>query len=69
MPGAYLYAWCKDPPKWVKLLTTEEGKLIIDPSEIFENEPTIDQHGKAPDSDWAHRHEIDVDIHHVKYTD
>jgi len=37
--------------------------LIIDPSEIFENDPTDNEHGKAPDSDWAHDHAADMTKH------
>ncbi len=64
MPGAYLFGWDKEAKEWVKLLCTDEGKLIIDPSEIFENDPTDNEHGKGPDSDWAHDHEVDRDAHH-----
>jgi len=69
MSGAYLYGWCTDPEGWVKVLVTEGGKLIIDPSEIFENDPTDDEHGKAPDSDWAYEHKNDASAHHERYTD
>jgi len=69
MPGAFLHGWDVDNNKWVKLLSNAEGKLIIDPSEIFENDPTCDEHGKAPDSDWACEHESDPNAHHEEYTD
>jgi len=68
MPGAYLYGWDATDEEWVKLVCNDAGKLIIDPSEIFENDPTDDEHGKAPDSDWAHDHDADVSAHHVKFT-
>ncbi len=69
MPGAYLYGWCDDPAGWVKCLVTEQGKLIIDPTEIFEDDPTDNEHGKAPTSNWAHDHEELTTAHHAKYTD
>ncbi|MBA7471393.1 hypothetical protein ES707_06699 [subsurface metagenome] len=69
MPGAYLYGWCDDPAGWVKCLVTETGKLIIDPTEIFEDDPTDNEHGKAPTSNWAHDHEELTTAHHAKYTD
>ncbi|MBA7587580.1 hypothetical protein ES708_29611 [subsurface metagenome] len=72
MPGAYLYGWEQTGPDtgiWHKLICNNEGKLIIDPSEIFENDPTDNEHGKAPDSDWAYEHAADLVIHHVKYTE
>lgn len=55
--------WDKEHGVWVKCQVTEEGKLIIDPSEIFENVPTDNEHGKAPDSDWAYDHEANPTIH------
>lgn len=69
MPGAYLYGWVDNVTQWVKLKCTAEGKLVIDPSEIFENVPTDNEHGKAPDSDWAYDHEDAPDSHHERYTD
>jgi len=63
MPGAGLYGWDNTTKKWLKLVCNSEGKLIIDPSEIFENDPTDNEHGKAPDSDWAHDHAADMTKH------
>ena len=57
MPNkVWLYGWDTVTAAWVPLLANAAGKLIIDPSEIFENDPTDDEHGKAPDSDWAYEH-------------
>lgn len=64
MPGAYLWGWCDDPAGWVKILVTPGGKLIIDPTEIFEEVPTDGEAGKAPTSNWAHDHDADPDAHH-----
>lgn len=65
MPGANLYGWEPVSGKWLKLICNDEGKLIIDPSEIFEVDPTEDEHGKAPDSSWAFDHKADEDAHHT----
>lgn len=54
---ACLYAWDDSVNGFIKLKCNSDGKLIIDPSEIFENNPTDNEHGKAPDSDWAYEHE------------
>jgi len=67
--GVYLYGWDATNEVWRKVLINDEGKLIIDPSEIFENDPTDNEHGKAPDSDWAFEHKADADAHHEEYTD
>jgi len=69
MPGAYLFGWDDEHKKWVKVLANSEGKLIIDPSEIFEEDPTDGEVGKAPTSNWAHDHEADASAHHGRYTD
>jgi hypothetical protein len=60
MPGAYLYGWDSAAEVWVKLLANADGKLIIDPSEIFEDPPTDGETGKAPTSNWAHDHPLIV---------
>jgi len=49
----HLWGWYKDAGQWVKCLVDESGKLIIDPTDIFESDPTENEHGKAPDSSWA----------------
>jgi len=67
--GVYLYGWDATNEVWRKVLINDEGKLIIDPSEIFEDPPTEDEHGKAPASSWAFDHEADPDAHHEEYTD
>jgi len=66
MGGSYLYGWDEAGECWRKILINSEGKLIIDPSEIFENDPTDNEHGKAPDSDWAYEHENNASVHHSK---
>ncbi|MBA7568165.1 hypothetical protein ES708_09886 [subsurface metagenome] len=62
--GVKIWGWDKPNKKWVPILVNEDGKLIIDPTEIFEDEPTDNEMGKAPTSNWAHDHEALPDIHH-----
>ena len=54
---------------WRKLVCNPEGKLIIDPSEILEDDPTDGEVGKAPTSNWAHDHAALPAVHHERYTD
>lgn len=61
------YGW--DGSGWVEMLVNSDGKLIIDPTEILEDDPTDNEHGKAPTSDWAYEHKNDEDAHHTRYTD
>jgi len=68
MAQASLYGWDATNEVWRKLICNEDGKLIIDPTEIFEDEPTDNEHGKAPTSNWAHDHAVDEDAHHSKTT-
>jgi hypothetical protein len=69
MAEATLMGWDNDAGVWRKILVNSEGKLIIDPSEIFEDPPTEDEMGKAPASKWAYDHAADAAAHHAKYTD
>lgn len=64
-----LKAWDATNEVYRKLVCNDEGKLIIDPTEIFEDNPTENEHGKAPTSDWGYEHENDASAHHAKYTD
>ena len=69
MGNVLLHGWDSTNEIWVKLLCNADGKLIIDPSEIFEDVPTDNEHGKAPTSDWAYDHKADASAHHVRYSD
>lgn len=65
-PIAQTWGW--DPTgdgQWRKILVNSDGKLIIDPSEIFEDIPTNNEHGKAPTSNWAYKHRGKANIHHA----
>lgn len=63
MSTAYLYGWDATNNKWVKCLVNADGKLIIDPTEIFEDDPTDGEMGKGPTSNWAHDHEENMYLH------
>lgn len=70
MVGAIqLYGWDATNKNWVKVLVNSDGKLIIDPTEIFEDPPTDGETGKAPNSNWAHDHAANASAHHARYTD
>ena len=64
-PVAQTWGWDKDDEVWRKILVNSDGKLIIDPSEIFEDNPTNNEHGKAPTSNWAYKHKYKANIHHT----
>jgi len=68
-PDSYLYGWVNDEIGWKKLLCNEAGKLIIDPTEILEDDPQDGHLSHAPTANWAHDHGADADAHHAKYTD
>lgn len=69
MSNAAIMGWDADAGEWRKVLVNAAGKLIIDPSEIFEDPPTDGEAGKSATSNWSHDHAADVSAHHVKYTD
>ena len=67
--GSKLWGWDSVTGTWVKILVNSDGKLIIDPSEIFENPPTNGETAKAAQSDWSYDHAANPAAHHAKYTD
>lgn len=66
--GVQLWGWDDTNKVWVKVLVNADGKLIIDPSEIFENPPTDGETAKAPQSDWAYDHENNTVAHPTNHT-
>jgi len=68
MGAVHLWGWDADAKVWCKLVCNAAGKLIIDPSEIFEDPPTDGEAGKAATSNWSHDHAADVSAHHTKFT-
>ena len=68
MGNVTMMGWDADAQVWRKVLVNAEGKLIIDPTEIFEYVPTEDEQGKAPTSGWAFDHKADASAHHTKFT-
>lgn len=65
----HLMAWHAAGPAWKEVLCDVNGKLIIDPTAMFENPPTNGEEGKGPSSNWAFDHNADASAHHAKYTD
>ena len=63
MSNVLLWGWDESSGEPRKLICNAEGKLIIDPSEILEDDPTDGEMGKAPTSNWAHDHCNDPDAH------
>lgn len=68
MPGGYLYGWDPVNEIWVKMICDADGYLKIDPSEIFEDDPTEDLSTKGPSSKWAFAHKALPGAHHNKFT-
>lgn len=58
-----LKAWDDTNKIYRRLVCNPDGKLIIDPSEILEDDPTDGEVGKAPTSNWANDHENDDSAH------
>jgi len=69
MQNVSLMAWDVDNLTWRRVVCNAAGKLIIDPSEILEDNPTDNEVGKAPTSNWAFDHKADASAHHARYTD
>lgn len=69
MPGGYLYGWDGGNSVWRKMVCNADGKLIIDPTAVFEDSPTDGELKKGPTSNWAFDHKADASAHHAKYTD
>ena len=64
--GVQLWGWDNTNKVWVKVLVNAAGKLIIDPTEIFEEPPTNGEMGKAATSNWSFDHDADPDAHHAR---
>jgi len=69
MQNVSMMGWDATAKVWRKLVCNAAGKLIIDPSEILEDNPTDNEVGKAPTSNWAFDHKANVAAHHTRYTD
>jgi hypothetical protein len=66
---AILKGWDATNEVWVKVKVTSDGKLIVNPTAIFENPPTEDEANKGPSSEWAFDHAANASAHHSRYTD
>ncbi|GAI54693.1 unnamed protein product, partial [marine sediment metagenome] len=60
--------WVDEDIGWKNLLCNEEGKLIIDPTEILEDVPLDGHLSHAPTANWAHDHAALENAHHDKFT-
>ena len=71
MNGAAVQLWLWYPTgnRWVKAQGDVNGRLVVDPSDLFEDTPTDGELEKAPTSNWSYDHDADPDRHHAKYTD
>jgi hypothetical protein len=69
MSGVFLWGYDSAAGVWRPVLVNSDGKLIIDPSEIFEDPPTDGETAKAPQSNWAYDHWKDPDAHHTAFTE
>lgn len=65
MPAAYLYAFISGNPVPIPVKCDSQGRLIVDPSLLFENPPTEDETKKAPTSEWAYDHAANANAHHT----
>lgn len=68
MPGVYLFGFSEVDGAKTKVLCTAEGKIIIDPTLILEDDPTENESTKAPTSKWAFAHKALSSAHHTKFT-
>jgi len=67
-PNQFIHGQIKGTEDWRSLICNADGKLIIDPSEILEDDPTNNEVGKAPTSNWAYDHKNLANAHHDKFT-
>lgn len=67
-PNQYIHGQIEGTDDWRSLICNAEGKLIIDPTEILEDNPTNNEVGKAPTSNWAYDHKALPGAHHDKFT-
>ena len=51
-----LWGWYKVGNYWVKVQVDNLGRLVLDPTLLFEDTPTEDEDEKAPTSEWAYDH-------------
>jgi hypothetical protein len=58
-----LWGWYPAGNAWVKLQVDAAGRLVIDPTAIFEEPPTNGEMGKAATSNWSYDHWKDPYAH------
>jgi len=61
-----IWGWYPAGNVWVKLQVAATGKLVIDPTAIFEEPPTNGEMEKAATSNWSFDHNANVNAHHTR---
>ena len=62
--GKEAWGWYPTGKVWVPLQVAINGKLVIDPTAIFEEPPTNGEMEKGATSNWCFDHNADPDRHH-----
>jgi len=62
--GKQAWGWYPAGKIWVPIQVAATGKLVIDPTAIFEEPPTNGEMEKGATSNWCFDHENDPDAHH-----
>lgn len=58
-----IYGYYPTDDEWLPIKVDSNGRVIVDPSLLFENPPTEDETKKGPSSEWAFDHAADPDAH------
>jgi hypothetical protein len=66
MQQGFIWGWDSANSRWVRVRSDNQGRLIIDPSNLFESNPTNGENKKGPNSDWAYDHQNNAGAHHSK---
>ena len=64
--GKQAWGWYPTGKIWVPMQVAATGKLVIDPTAIFEEPPTNGEMEKAATSNWSFDHDADPDAHHAR---
>ena len=66
--GKQAWGWYPAGNIWVPLQVAATGKLVIDPTAVFEEPPTLGELEKGATSNWCNLHAADADAHHDAFT-
>ena len=61
-----MWGWCPAVNRWVKMQVDVNGRLVVDPSDLFEEPPVNGEMEKAATSNWSFDHDADPDAHHAR---